>query len=158
MVELEGEYKKFEAIDGGSITEKDQRDKLLSSMMAPATLHLKINSQVMLIKNTDEALVNGSMGMVIDFLDVSAYSTRVSGGDESVEKKGKKKDDAIKNLIQYPLVRFPIPGTNQHREMLVQPETWKVELPSGEVQASRSQVSVIVKIFSDHSNSPWGLY
>src|SRR5258705_9040761 len=76
MNELEGELKKFEACDGGSVTEKDQRDKLLASMMVPATLHLKANSQVMLIKNTDETLVNGSMGVVIDFMDVVAYNSR----------------------------------------------------------------------------------
>ncbi len=82
-------------------------------------------------------------------MDVVAYNSRISGGDDIVEKKGKKKDEAIKNLTEYPLVRFPIPGTNQNREMLVQPETWKVELPSGEVQASRSQVSITMVTLSN---------
>ncbi|KAF8329448.1 uncharacterized protein EI90DRAFT_3062649 [Cantharellus anzutake] len=73
-------------------------------------------------------------------MDLPTYANKSSGVDENMEKKGKKKDDAIKNLTEYPLVRFSIPGTTQHREMLVQPDIWKVEHPDGEVQASRSQV------------------
>ena len=40
---------------------------------------------------------------------------------------------------RYPVVEFITPhGT---REMLVMPDTFKVELPNGEIQASRTQVS-----------------
>jgi ATP-dependent DNA helicase PIF1 len=42
-----------------------------------------------------------------------------------------------------PLVRFTLAdGTT--RDLLVQPEEWKIELPSGEVQAQRSQLPLIL--------------
>ena len=43
----------------------------------------------------------------------------------------------------FPVVRFVLAdGTS--RDLLCQPETWKVELPNGEVQASRSRVPLIL--------------
>jgi ATP-dependent DNA helicase PIF1 len=143
MHSLTGNPQTYFANDGGTIADADQRAKLLSNMMAPTHLQLKINSQVMLIKNTDETLVNGSMGHVLGFFDPATYAKNIAGVAEEQDKKGKKKDSAPLGVQVYPLVRFPIPGTNTFREVLVQPETWKVELPSGEVQASRTQVRVI---------------
>ena len=144
MKGLTGIPQTYYANDGGTITDPDLRAKLLSNMMAPALLQLKISSQVMLIKNTDETLVNGSMGQVIGFFEPGAYAKSIAGVLEEPDKKSKKKDNNTPTGVQeYPLVRFPIAGTNTFREVLIQPETWKVELPSGEVQASRTQVRVI---------------
>lgn len=132
-------------MDGGAIQDADQRSKLLNNMMAPTSLQLKINSQVMLIKNTDDTLVNGSMGHVVAFFDSATYNRSLTGApppEEQLDKKGKKKDTTPSNIGApvYPLVKFPIAGTNSFREVLVTPETWKVELPNGEIQASRTQV------------------
>ncbi|ANB12138.1 DNA helicase PIF1 [Sugiyamaella lignohabitans] len=41
----------------------------LNNLMAVEKLELKIGSQVMMIKNVDETLVNGSLGTVIGFMD-----------------------------------------------------------------------------------------
>lgn len=56
----------FEAKDGGELP-MEQREKVLSQFMAPPKIFLKEGAQVMLIKNTDETLVNGSIGTVVGF-------------------------------------------------------------------------------------------
>jgi ATP-dependent DNA helicase PIF1 len=46
-----------------------KRQKLLDNMMAVGTLELKVDAQVMLVKNVSETLVNGSVGRVLAFED-----------------------------------------------------------------------------------------
>lgn len=65
----------FEARDGGSLSDKVARDKLLSNCMAPERITLKKGAQVMLIKNIDENLVNGSIGSVVAFMVGVSYNT-----------------------------------------------------------------------------------
>ena len=57
-------------------------------MLAPQRLVLKTDSQVMLIKNIDEQLVNGSIGKVIAFVDLAGYAAMRNGGGEEVEEEG----------------------------------------------------------------------
>ena len=45
----------------------DRLRKTLENVMAPSTLVLKLGAQVMLLKNMDNGLVNGSVGKVIAF-------------------------------------------------------------------------------------------
>ena len=124
--------------------------------MAPQHLSLRIDAQVMLIKNVDDTLVNGSMGRVLRFVDPAVYGTEldadgfgdvgvigavgaVSAVGSAVKKNG---PSAAGTCKLYPVVEFLLPhGGNRH--YLVMPEVWKVELPSGEVQVSRTQVSVV---------------
>lgn len=138
----------FPAIDGGAIQDKMQRDKILANFMAPQRLSLRLDAQVMLIKNVDETLVNGTMGRVIKFVDPATYRSEqesessVGGGGIigtlPASSAGKKSAAAFDAKL-YPLVEF-----SQHRghtrRMLVLPDVWKVELPSGEIQVSRTQV------------------
>lgn len=165
LVNLQGNEEVFEARDGGTIVDKTQRDKLLSNCMAPEAIVLKKGAQVMLIKNVDESLVNGSIGRVIGFMDEGefdkycineeAYSQNTDGilGTQMPSNAMTKEELARKRLTdnlltttaqrKFPLVRFAIAdGTS--RDLLCQPESWKVELPNGEVQASRSQVPLIL--------------
>jgi len=109
--------------------------------MAPSRLLLKNDTQVMLIKNVDETLVNGTVGKVIGFYDQQTWTNMQMGVamNEEEDAKGKKKKASAAGQPQFPLVRFVVPGGT--RDVLVVSETWKVELPSGEVQASRQQVS-----------------
>jgi len=167
MQNLQGELRAYEARDGGEITDKSFRDKLLANCMAPETIWLKKGAQVMLIKNVDEGLVNGSLGKVIGFMSETTfasyqrneeeyYATQpLNRGDEDgeggarvaepelSERKLKMRELVASSAQLYPVVRFALAdGTT--RDLLCQRETWKVELPSGEVQASRSQIPLIL--------------
>lgn len=156
MKSLSGDIKIFDARDGGSITDQTARDKLLQNCLAPPRLELKKGSQVMLIKNIDEMLVNGSLGKVIGFMDEDKFNT-YNAEPEVFEQANESDDEALKkrklkirtqSLLSttsqaWPLVRFAIAdGTT--RDLLCQRELWKVELPNGEVQASRQQVPLIL--------------
>lgn len=135
MSHLTTEEKPFRAIDSGTVTDPVQRQKLLSNLMAPVQLNLRVDAQVMLIKNHDETLVNGSVGKVLRFADPSAPGEDVEISDAT----GKAKEPPKKTGgMLYPMIRFSVPGG--HRDLLVVPETWKVESPSNEILASRTQV------------------
>ena len=126
------------------MADPNQRQKMLANFMAPQVLKLRINAQVMLIKNVDDTLVNGSMGKIVSFVDPSEYAkdaqeaaAGVVGGGSSSAGGSKKPSAGV--LIRYPLVEYRIPNGGT-RKVLVLPEVFKVELPSGEVQISRTQV------------------
>ncbi|CAJ2506811.1 Uu.00g079970.m01.CDS01 [Anthostomella pinea] len=153
---LDGPLVHYEAHDSG---DPSLRDRLLANMMAPKGLALKKGAQVMLIKNMDETLVNGSLGKVIGFMNEMTFelwSTNGAGegldsGDEGEADAGSKKKikafsrdtDGSKDMKEYPIVRFTSTD-GSHRVLLCIPEDWKVELPTGEVQASRKQLPLIL--------------
>ncbi|GAM89046.1 hypothetical protein ANO11243_070800 [Dothideomycetidae sp. 11243] len=167
MGQLVGDVKTFEARDGGTILDKSQRDRLLQNCMAPEIIQLKKGAQVMLIKNIDETLVNGSIGKVIGFMSESTFDRYTAHEDEfTVTQGGGLKDtesEAVDPLATrttkaasrildnlagsttqlFPVVRFTL-NDNTTRDLLCQREMWKIELPNGEVQASRSQVPLIL--------------
>ncbi len=161
MRKLSGKEFEFKAEDGGSMTDLAQRERLLTNCMAPSLIKLKKGAQVMLIKNIDDTLVNGSVGKVIAFMDertfdiyhededeFQAVETMDLNDEEMTRSRLKLKQLINKDLAgdtsqKWPLVRFSIQdGTT--RDLLCQRESWKIELPSGEVQASRAQVPLIL--------------
>lgn len=158
MRDLYGKSYKYEAMDSGTITDINMRDKLLSNMMAPKSLEVKKGAQVMLIKNMDDGLVNGSLGKVIAFMteaNFEIYHRNPDILDEGVPVEELDEDDqkarssifsksaAPNSGREFPLVRFSVAdGTS--RDLLVQHEEWKVELPNGEIQAQRSQLPLIL--------------
>lgn len=73
LKELPDSVHVYNATDGGTLTDQTARLKMLSNFMAPDQLELKKGAQVMMIKNLDESLVNGSLGKVIDFVDKDTY-------------------------------------------------------------------------------------
>ena len=158
-----GKEYRYEAQDSGSITDPGLRDKLLANMMAPKSLRLKKGAQVMLIKNMDDGLVNGSLGKVVAFMDERTFgiydehpealedTLGTEEGDEalqairsSMKSNYGKKETGIDGIsTDYPLVRFTTAdGTT--RDLLVMPEEGKVELPNGEIQAQRKQLPLIL--------------
>lgn len=163
MARLSGETMTFHAVDSGTIQDVQLRDKLLANCMAPPVIHLKKGAQVMLIKNMEDTLVNGSLGRVVAFMDEATFDfyreneDEFNGdpGDQSDDEKAsrarkklkalayKEKDGAVTTSRKWPLVCFIQPdGTERH--LLCQPESWKIELPNGEVQAQRQQVPLIL--------------
>ena len=150
---MPGRSYRFASMDTG---DPNFRDKLLANMMAPVNLELKKGAQVMLIKNMDDTLVNGSLGKVVGFMSENAFelSSDGYGSDVDPESKFKKRVNAFSNALEqsakakndnyeYPLVKFRAVDGSE-RDLLCVPEDWKVELPTGEVQASRKQVPLIL--------------
>jgi len=121
--------------------------------MAPRHINLRVDAQVMLIKNIDETLVNGSMGRILRFVDPAIYGTeqdREQPGEGGVVGAtsttpgavAKKSNSAALDVKIYPVVEFVMPS-GARRRVLVMPEIWKLELPNGEVQVSRTQVRIV---------------
>ncbi|PHH60438.1 hypothetical protein CDD81_1650 [Ophiocordyceps australis] len=153
--DLPGELRRYDAMDTG---DPAIRDKLLHNMMAPKSLDLKINAQVMLIKNLDETLVNGSLGKVIAFSDEKTFEMGDgshgagygSDADDRMSKARRKLqgfsndvDSPVSSGRKYPVVQF-ISTSGTPRTIMCVPEEWKVELPNGEVQAKRNQLPLIL--------------
>ena len=51
--------------------------KVLEQMVVPVRLALKADTQVMLVKNVNERLVNGSVGRVLGFFMLAAYAVGI---------------------------------------------------------------------------------
>lgn len=147
MRELPGAPFKFDALDSGDPV---VRDKLLVNMMAPKSIVLKVGAQVMLIKNLDDTLVNGSLGTVIDFTDQKTLEQDMAAEADSSSNIGRAKKklgafmaDEAPSTNKYPLVKF-VAANGASRVILCIPEEWKVELPNGDIQAKRVQVPLIL--------------
>lgn len=102
---LPGNIHTFTASDGGSITDTTIKAKLLQNFLAPQKLNLKIGAQVMMIKNIDATLVNGSLGKIIDFIDRDTYmfyDTMLNIPELSVDQLAalQKDRDALKQMHQ----------------------------------------------------------
>ena len=156
MRNLAGQDREFKAVDGGSIQDPAQRDRLLQNCMAPASINLKKGAQVMMIKNIDETIVNGSVGRVVAFMDEKMYDMytedegdfgQINENDMSEEAQRKrslsKKFGVNTPGKLWPVVDFTLPDGTR-RAILVHNEIWKIELPNGEIQASRQQVPLIL--------------
>lgn len=115
----------------------------------------------MLIKNMEDSLVNGSIGKVVAFMSEDYFDLYRANDKDPADPDGMGSDDeramhARKKLKpmgfqepsasmarKWPLVSFMQPDGSE-RHLLCQPETWKIELPNGEVQAQRQQVPLIL--------------
>ncbi|CRG84452.1 DNA repair and recombination protein pif1, mitochondrial [Talaromyces islandicus] len=160
MRRLSGDVMTFNAVDSGSIQDPQMRERLLANCMAPPTIHLKKGAQVMLIKNMEDSLVNGSVGRVVAFMDESTFDYYRTNEDDFTGdgKEGSDDDSAARKKIRalahgkeggvttgrrWPLVCF-VQSDGTERHLLCQPESWKIELPNGEIQAMRTQVPLIL--------------
>jgi len=119
--------------------------------MAPQKLTLRTDAQVMLIKNMDDTLVNGTTGKIVCFKDIVSYTQEGHSEGEVIGAApavaAYKKKDATGPVKTFPVVDFSLPN-GYKRRMLVLPEQWKSELPNGDIQASRMQASVAVLMSS----------
>ena len=80
---LKTESQIYESRDTGTASDV-RRETILENMVVQRVLRIKVDAQVMLIKNVDENLVNGSVGRVLGFHMVS----EVCGSGGEISAKG----------------------------------------------------------------------
>ena len=149
---LKTELRSYESRDSGKAN-PERRTAILDNVLAPQLLEIKVDAQVMLIKNVDGDLVNGSLGRVLGFYMVSEISgsggqiTPKSGngfirgvllqddGNSPVEKPVGSRECTER----FPLVEFRTPLGKE--VVLVARDEFKVEDHDGTVAARRVQVS-----------------
>ena len=125
LKELNGTPIVYECVKGGSLKGTPQFDKICSSFLAPDQIKLKIGCQVMLIKNQNDKLVNGSLGKIIDFVtqdDVMMFhiEKKLPKGCYGMLEKDpyynfltmKNVDHIGDQFAKYPVIKFISPNNN----------------------------------------------
>lgn len=136
MASLAGPSFKYEARDTGAAP-PEKRAKLLDAMVAPRMLELKEDAQVMLIKNVDESLVNGSVGKILGFYTPAVClasltpaisvtpQTKKEGASSTAKPKSSSQDSSktngfVRNVQVGPDGRTPLalcPGENKENKV-----------------------------------------
>jgi len=135
---LKGPIHRYTASDWGDASK-------LNGCMAPTELELKLDAQVMLIKNLTPNLVNGSTGIVVGFTNEGKFMNESMINDRLLEKErpnGTSRLDTLPQILPtdvYPIVRF-VNG----QEIVISPEKWEVEQPDGKTIATRTQIPLML--------------
>ncbi|KAI8377944.1 uncharacterized protein BYT42DRAFT_362621 [Radiomyces spectabilis] len=111
LAALPGRIHVFKAIDQG------ERDKI-APCLAPEILQLKKHAQVMLLRNMDRQLVNGSLGIVVGFTGEDEYADPSVLG-QILGQWGM----AATNRPGFPIVQF-----SNGRKQAIYPEKWSLEM------------------------------
>lgn len=123
---LPGEERIFTAVDTG-------HKILMKSCIAPEKLSLKVKAQVMLLKNIDSTLVNGSLGTVIGFAGDKGFSKphellpyrNFSGPIKiSSNKMNPEDEDFYEKSIRE---RLPIVEFTNGRKIVIERDIWSQE-------------------------------
>jgi ATP-dependent DNA helicase PIF1 len=121
LADLPGDIIEFKAQDSGD-------PRKMAQCIAPAVLHFKINAQVMLLKNLDADLVNGSLGVIIGFAGRGDYRTKNSC--EALRSPQRRKVMFMEEAEPLDLkIPFPIVQFSNGKVLLLEFEEWSVELP-----------------------------
>lgn len=121
----------FTAFDSG----KDP--KKMDSCIAPGLIRLKKNAQVMLLKNMDSTLVNGSLGIVIGFVGEGRFTTLGSLRKRMAPNKREQVTDLdLQDILAkpYPVVRFA-----DDREIVIENDRWSMTLPGKVPQGNETK-------------------
>ncbi|OAD01720.1 hypothetical protein MUCCIDRAFT_163688 [Mucor lusitanicus CBS 277.49] len=128
LVELRGEQIEFNAFDDGD-------SRKLQQCIAPAKLQLKLHAQVMLLKNMDGELVNGSLGVVVGFVGKGNYRNKEEceflrtpqrkRDRNSLFAAGKEGDGELDMSTPWPVVKF-----SNGKEVIIEREAWSVAMPA----------------------------
>lgn len=112
LVKIKRPHKTFDSVDGGTLP-PEILQKNLDNFMAPSKLNLKMGCQVMLIKNTDDQLVNGSIGTVLAFCTTQEFQeAQFSGFDWDTVDPIKMTEEEIRAKIHSTYVEV----RNEERE------------------------------------------
>ena len=106
---LKTESATYESRDSGAAT-NERRAKILEDMVSQCILEIRVDAQVMLIKNVDENLVNGSVGRVLGFYMVS----EVCGSGGEISSRGG--NGFIRKVLLKDDGKTPIPRKITERE------------------------------------------
>src|ERR1700753_1890576 len=98
----------YESRDSGAAT-NERRTKIFENMLSQRTLEIKVDAQVMLIKNVDENLVNGSVGRVLGFYMVS----EVCGSGGEISSRGG--NGSIREVLLRDDGKTPVPRKTAER-------------------------------------------
>ncbi|GAA5967735.1 hypothetical protein JCM3765_000015 [Sporobolomyces pararoseus] len=164
---LKGEEVVFKAEDWAGDKPPDQMrsDTYLNNFMAPERLVLKIGAQVMLIKNLDATLVNGTVGTVVGFgvPELEDYSDDEGDAERDIIfpdgtiVKGEKREKtttelrnqariaaavAAGKIEKSPMIDWQTPQGIERKIMAR--EEFKVEDNQGRKLASRKQYPIIL--------------
>ncbi|KAF7292554.1 ATP-dependent DNA helicase PIF1 [Mycena indigotica] len=135
-----GETMSFAAQDSIHIADKEAGEKMLEQIVALKSLELRSGAQVMLIKNVDKNMVNGTMGIVTGFVTPSDASkeelqTLPPSATTAKSRTSGRKDGTAPDTSG---------GTNQRQDKFpLVPETFSMEDPEGKVLVERLQIPVI---------------
>ncbi|KAG2183553.1 hypothetical protein INT43_006559, partial [Umbelopsis isabellina] len=126
----------------------------LKGCMAPEELELKLDAQVMLIKNLTSSLVNGSTGIVIGFTNEGKFTSENSIKSRMLDKDRPKSGLGRKEPMPFPTEVYPIVRFVTGEEVVIQPEKWEVEIPGKQCEsvtssrllpvASRTQIPLML--------------
>lgn len=140
--------------------ELDTRHKALEEMIVPATLRVRIGCLVMLTKNLDHSLINGSTGKVIGFCSPRMFqqdddghwigqaglglplcqSSRLEAERESSPRPRKKtKREESTEDVPFPVVRF-LTDDDRMIDRLMTRIVVRSEWADGKLKASREQI------------------
>ena len=155
----------FRAKDWPAPEPNASKNTYLSNFMATEKLVLKVGAQVMLIKNLDATLVNGTIGKVVGFgyldLDESDEESEIKMEGASDAAQARKKAKVVASAAQgevemSPLIEWRTPGGSEKK--LMAREEFKVEDMKGQKLASRTQVrsspTESSRSFADLSSDP----
>ena len=152
--DLPGETYVYNSIDDGE-EPYDRLQKTLDNVMAPRVLTLKVNAQVMLLKNMDVGLVNGSVGKIIAFksldepldddeevsreheeFNIKVAQMKKEQGNEKEPLVQKKNPPASEKV---PIVQWKMPDGSAF-VMRMAREEFKVDDVGDKIKARRKQV------------------
>lgn len=100
MKKLPGQIVEYTAQDSYN-TEWAKQNGKLDLLMCPKVLHVKKGAQVMLVKNLDETLVNGSLGKIIGFMSESSFELIKELPEDMAEKVIRGKVTAQTAMEEY---------------------------------------------------------
>lgn len=145
---LPGKVHTYQAIDGGILQDNELKEKLLQNFLAPKQLQLKIGAQVMMIKNIDATLVNGSLGKVVDFLDHQTYmfyETMRENPDIGIEEleRLQKNPDILKETWN---------GNSDEPEVAVRQKSSKDAFCRSDPDASKCELGESIFDFLQHQS------